>query len=477
MKTNILARSWAALAFWSLAASGCVVGPDYKAPETKVPPTFRSQPPFERPESVADLSWWELFNDQALQGLISTALANNNDIQVAIARIEQARAVVGIVGSQAYPQVGYQTEASGEQVFAPDSRGAGTVTFGTIGAALDAAWEFDVWGRIKRSTEAARANLAQQEDIRRGVLLILVSDVAVGYFRLIELDRELAIAQESVRVYKQTLDLFTLRFEAGRDNRLPVDRAQGAYDAGRARVEDLKRQIAQQENAISVLMGAHPDAVVRGRLLAEQTMPQTPLGATSDLLQRRPDIRAAEQAMIRANAEIGVAVAERFPRVGISGLLGLAAADVEGGGDGEGFGAWRLALAASGPIFTGGRLKAIYQSRQAFWDESVAQYRKTVLVAFQETADALAAQEALAQRRSALEAQVVALRRATELASARYDAGRASYFEVLEAQQELFPAEDALAQNQRDQLIAVVDLYKALGGGWKFTPEQWSRKS
>lgn len=462
------------LLLWSVAAAGCVVGPDYKKPETSIPPAFRGQSPIEDPLSVADLPWWEVFQDEALHSLISEAVKNNDDLQIAVARIEQARALVGIVGSQAYPQVGYQAGAAGEEAFTPEPGGPGTLTFGAVGGALDAAWEFDLWGRIKRSTEAARANLLEQEEVRRGVLLMLVSDLATGYFRLLELDRELAIAEEAVQVYKQTLDLFSLRYEAGRDNRLPADRAQAAYDAARAQAEDLKRRIALQENAISVLMGAHPQAIGRGRPLEAQTMPATPVGATSDLLQRRPDIRAAEQTMIRANAEIGVAVAERFPRIGISGLLGLFVGNVEG--DSEGFGTWRLALAASGPIFTGGRLREMYKSRQAFWDQTVAQYEKTVLIAFRETADALAAQKALAQRRTSLESQVAALRRSADLAMMRYDAGRASYFEVLEAQQELFPAQDALAQNQRDQLIAVVNLYTALGGGWKAPPEQWAAR-
>jgi multidrug efflux system outer membrane protein len=212
-------------------------------------------------------------------------------------------------------------------------------------------------------------------------------------------------------------------------------------------------------------LGGYPRTIVRGRGLLEQVSPETPLCSTTDLLQRRPDIRAAEQTMIRANAEVGVAMANFFPRIGIGALLGGIGVGISD--DFDGFTVGRLALSVTGPIFTGGRLQAIYHERQAFWNETVVQYRKTIVIAFQETSDALVAQQTLVARRAALENQVTALRRSSDLALTRYDAGRASYFEVLEAQQQLFPAEDELAQTQRDQLLAVVGLYRALGGGWK----------
>jgi multidrug efflux system outer membrane protein len=278
------------------------------------------------------------------------------------------------------------------------------------------------------------------------------------------LDEELAIAEDSSRAYKGTLDLFTLRYNAGRDSRLPVERAQAAYDSSNADIQDVRREIAQQENAISILMGAFPQPIVRGNALNEQTMPQTPLGSTTALLQRRPDILQSEQSMVAANAEIGVAVADFFPKIGLSTFLGgegLAVTDTV-----QTFGIWNLALSAAGPIYSGGRLESLYHQRRAFWDETFAQYRQKVLVAFQETSDAIVAQRTLADRRAALLSQVRALQNSVDLALKRYDNGRASYFEVLEAQQQLFPAQDALARNERDQLIAVVNLYKALGGGW-----------
>jgi len=304
--------------------------------------------------------------------------------------------------------------------------------------------------------------------MRRGVMLTLVSDIAANYFRLITLDQELAIARESAQVYKSTLELFTLRFEAGRDSRLPVERAQSAYDSSTAAIHDLTRQIGQLENAISTLVGAYPKDIPRGTPLNAQAMPQTPLGSTTALLQRRPDILAAEQKMIAANAEIGVAAANFFPKIGLSTFIGGQGISIASGT--TGFGVWGAALDLAGPIFSGGKLEGIYHQRQAFWDETVAQYRQTILVAFHETSDALVARQTLGSRETAIQSQVKALQNSADLAMDRYRSGRASYFEILEAQQQLFPAKQALAQTRRDQLLAVVNLYKALGGGW--TPDE-----
>ena len=450
----------------------CTVGPDYKRPDVTTPAQFRAQLTPSEANSLADMPWWSVFNDPSLQALISEAVRNNYDLQIAAARIAQAREAVTVAHSAIYPQVDYNVSAAGGRTVIQGENSAAAANVAVIGGGLNVSQDLDPWGLIRRSTEAARARLLAQEDIRRGVMLTLVTDVANGYFRLVELDRELAIADDSTRLFKDTFDLFTRRFQAGRDSNLPVQRAQANYDASRARSEDLRRQIAQQENALSILLGSYPKDIPRGRVLTEQTMPATPLSATSDLLERRPDIHAAEADMMAANADIGVAVANYFPRVGLSAVLGGQWVDVAG--QTGPFGIWTAALAAAGPIFNGGRLRAIYRERKAFWDETVVEYRKTVIVAFQETSDALIAQQRLAGQRAALEAQVADLQRSAGLALTRYNGGRASYFEVIEAQQELFPAEDSLAQTQRDQLVATVNLYKALGGGWKLTPAEWA---
>ena len=449
------------------------VGPDYKRPDPAPVEMFRSEIGPAENASLADLPWWGVFRDPRLQQLIAEALAHNYDLRLAVARVEQARSEVWIAASPFYPQAGYQMFAGRERIFLPNERSSGNLTFNAFGWLFNATWELDLWGRIRRSTEVARANLLAQEDVRRGVMLTLVSDVATGYFRLLELDREFSIAQESSRTYKQTLDLFSQRFEFGRDSRLPVERAQAAYDSSIANIAALRRAAIQQENAISILVGAYPKETVRGVVLTDQVMPNTPVGLTTDLLRRRPDIMQAEQTMIGANAAIGIAVANFFPRIGLTALYGGQSRNIGDMFDSS-FSIWNIAGGFAGPLFQGGRLIESYQAQQAFWNGTIAQYKQTVLIAFQEVADALIAIQTLVDQRAALTHQVAALREAVDLSLLRYRAGRASYFEVLEAEQLLFPTEDALAQTQRDQLLAVVNLYRALGGGWSFSDAEWN---
>lgn len=463
-----------AVAVLAVTLAGCVVGPEYKRPAVTPPPQqFRSQIGPAEAGSLADLPWWQVFNDTALQSLISEGLANNYDLQVAVARIDEASAQVGIARADLYPQVGYGAIAGRQKTLVPIEPPQ-NFTYNTFGLNVNAAWEVDVWGRIRHATESARANLYAQEDVRRGVMLTLVSSIAAGYFALIELDRELAIAQESADAYKRTLDLFTQRFQAGRDSKLGVVRAQANYDSSTATMAALKRAITQQENALCVLIGAYPHPIARGRVLTEQTTPATPVGQTTALLERRPDILQAEQVMIGANAEIGVAVANFFPRIGLGALFGWEATRPEDLFKSS-FNIWQIGANLAGPIFQGGRLKSAYHAQQAFWDQSIAQYKQSVTVAFQETSDALIAQQTLVGQREALQQQVASLREAVDLSLQRYDNGRASYFEVLEAEQQLYPSEDALAQTQRDQLVAVVNLYKALGGGWNLKDAEWAQ--
>lgn len=459
----------------SLLVADCAVGPDYKRPDVAMPAEFRAQIEPAGAHSIADLDWSNVFVDDALRQLIGTALHNNYDLQIAIARIKQAREVVTVAQSGSMPQLGYEAFAGAQKTPVEGANSVSSATFGSFGGLLSAAWELDLWGRIRHTTEAAQAGLAAEEDVRRGVMLTLVSDMAAGYFQLVELDRELAIAKESVRTYKSTLDLFTFRFKAGKDSDLPVARTEALYNSSIANISIFSRLIAQQENALSILAGVSPGPIVRGQPLTAQAMPATPIGSTTDLLRRRPDILAAEQNMIQANAEVGVAVANFYPTIGLSALVGGQGVNI--GGSTHGFGVWSAALNAAGPIFSGGRLEAEYHQRQAFWDETVAQYKKTILTAFQETSDALVAQQTLARQRQNLENQVKALKRSHDLAGLRYDAGRSTYFEVLEAEQQLYAAEYDLSQTQRDQLIAIVNLYKALGGGWSDAQVESSRQA
>ncbi len=456
------------------AIAGCAVGPVYKRPDVQLAAHFRSQVGPSEATSIADLPWWGVFNDQTLQSLIVEALTNNYDLRVTVTRIEQARALVGVAQADFHPQIGYQGIAGREKAFVPLESSAGNVTFNAFGNLLSAAWELDVWGRIRHTTEAARASLYSQEYVRRGVMLTLVSSVAESYFSLIEFDRELMIAKESSDAYRQTLNLFTSRFRAGRDSKLGVVRAQAAYDSSSASIANLNRAIGQQENALSVLLGGFPKPIDRGIALTAQVTPQTPVGLTTDLLKRRPDILQAEQGMIGANAELGVAVANFYPRIGLGALFGGQSPKIDDMFKSE-FNIWSIGGSIAGPIFQGGRLKSAYHAQEAYWDQTIAQYKQTIVVAFRETSDALIARQTLVDQRAAIQSQVVALREAAGIATERYSAGRANYFEVLEAQQQLFPAESALAQTQRDQLLAVVNLYKSLGGGWSLEDNQWAQ--
>jgi outer membrane protein, multidrug efflux system len=446
------------------------VGPDYQRPAVAAPADFRSQVGPAEAASFADQPWWTVFNDPTLQGLIGEALTNNYDLQSAVARVEESRALVGVAAAPLYPQVGYQGGAQRGKSFVPVGPGGqepqGNLTFNTFTGLFDVAWEIDVWGRIRRSTEAARAAYFASEDGRRGVMLTLVSAVATAYFQLLELDRQLEIARASSESYQETLDLFMKRYRGGTDTKLSTARADAALQGSVARIAALHRASVQQENAISVLLGVAPEAIARGAPLVAQSSPPTPPGLTTELLERRPDILQAEQNMIGANAEIGVAVASFFPTIGLSAFYGGEGRHI---GDvvKDSFSIWNIAANAAGPLFQGGQLLETYYAQQAFWDETIAQYQGTIVRALQEVSDALTAQADLADQRAALEKQVAALRDAVQLSLLRYNTGYAFYFEVLDAEQQLYPAEDALAQTERDQLLAVVSLYKALGGGWQ----------
>ena len=448
------------------------VGPDYARPATEMPERFRGQPESIDPASLADLPWWEVFGDPALQQLVREALQHNYDLETAVARVEQFHAQVGVAAADLYPQIGYQGAASREKAFVPILPG-GNRTFNDFSAALDVAWEIDIWGRIRRATESARAQFLASEDVRRGVMLTLVSDVAAGYFQLLELDREREIARSSAEAYQHTLALFTDRFEGGKDTKLSTSRAEASLQASVATIARLEQAIIKQEDALSELAGAPPGPIERGHPLVEQSSPTTPVGLTTELLQRRPDIVRAEHDMMSANAEIGVAVANFFPRIGLTALYGGESGKI---GDvlKNNFSIWNVAGSMAGPIFQGGRLVEQYHARQAFWDESIAAYKATIVRALREVADGLAAQSKLVDERAAEERQVEALATAVDLSLLRYRTGLATYFEVLEAEQQLYPAQDQLAQSQRDQLLTVVGLYKALGGGWKLTDAAWT---
>ncbi|HEV7731186.1 MAG TPA: efflux transporter outer membrane subunit [Candidatus Binatia bacterium] len=450
---------------------GCAVGPNYKRPAVDAPEVTRGQLTPVEAASLADLPWWQVFDDPVLQGLITEAIHGNYDLQTAIWRVEQSRQLVGVARADLLPQIGYQGEAARGRTFIPE---AGNQTFNSFLGAFNVAWEIDIWGRIRRATESARADYLGSEEFRRGVLLTLVSDVAEAYFGLLELDRQLTIARNTTNAFQKILDLFIYRYEGDVGTLLDVSRGRASLAGAAATIPDLERQIAIKENQLSLLLGHNPGDILRGNPLDEQTMPpEIPTGLPSQLVDRRPDVLVAEQQVVAANANVGVAVGNFFPRLGLSALYGGQSSEIEALIKGTG-NIWAIAGSLAGPIFQGGRLLASYRATDAAWEASVTQYQQTVTAAFGEVSNALVTEEKLKGVRAEREKQVAALQQAVDLSLIRYDEGVATYYEVLEAEQQLFIAQLELARVMRDQLLAVVLLYRALGGGWNLEVEQWA---
>jgi len=463
-----------AIAMMAGMLAGCAVGPDYKRPSVATPETFRDQPTVEA-ASLADLPWWEVFGDPTLKQLVQEALASNYNLQIAAARVQEARAQVGVARSKFFPSIGYtglaQRSRGGTQALlglTPDVQ-ANNLFVG----ALYASWELDIWGRIRRLDESAVAQLMGTEDARRGVLLTLVSEVAQGYFELLALDAQLDIARQSVKAFQGTYDLFQDRFEFGVASKLQTSRAQGALGSAQATVPEIEAQIADKENQISILLGRPPGPVPRGTpMFAQPIAPSVPAGLPSELLTRRPDLRQAEQQMVHANALVGAAKGEFFPKLSLTGLLGSASPEVSAMTSGTAL-VWSVAAGLTGPIFQGGRILENYRAHIALWEQAKAQYQQTVLTALREVSSALAVLGKLAEAETGQERSVKGLEEAVGHANDRYLYGLASYFEVLDAQQRLYPAQHTLAQIRRDRLLAYVQLYKTLGGGWNLTDAQW----
>jgi multidrug efflux system outer membrane protein len=454
--------------------SACAVGPNYVRPPVEAPGEHRSQVGAVEAASLADLPWWEVFEDEVLQQLILDALTSNHDLQAAVQRMEQAKAQVGVAQSPFYPQIGYQGSAGRQRD--PRFQGQSGHEYSLFFGVFSLAWELDVWGRIRRSNEAAQQVLFATEEVRRGVMLTLATGVAEAYLTLLELDRELEIARDTAQAFQETLDLFTRRYEGGIGNQLQVARAEAALSVALASIPSLELQIVVQENALCVLLGRNPGPIPRGKPFVERAAPPaTPPGLPSALLERRPDVLAAEHAIASANAQVGVAIANFFPQIGLTALYGGQSTEL---GDivKDGFSLWNAAGNAAGPIFQGFALLEQYRGQKAFWEETKESYEQTVLTAFSEVSNALEAQSRLAEARAAQERAVRAYQESVRLALIRFDSGLASYYEVLEAQQQLFPAELSLARFQLGELLTVVNLYRALGGGWQLSDEEWLRK-
>jgi outer membrane protein, multidrug efflux system len=441
---------------------GCSVGPNYKRPPVVLPDRFYGEQGAAEARSFGDLPWWDVFQDPVLKGLVEEALKSGFDARLAAARVQEARALYGVSRSQRFPSVDYQ---AGWQRVRPDqflNPSGATLTEWT--AEVSAKWEIDLWGRVRRLNESARAQYLATEEARRGVLLSLLSEVATAYFELCELDAELEIAKRTTMAFRDTYNLFSRRLEGGAASALETSRAEASLGQVAAQIPEIERAIVARENQINLLLGRNPQPIARGGP-SMPLPPETPAGLPSTLLERRPDVRQAEQLLVGANAEIGVAKAAFFPTISLTGLFGNVSPEL--GNLFSNGKTWSLGTGALGPLFHGGAIKRNYEAVKARWEQAKIEYEATVTQSLAETSTALVARSKLVETESQRALTVQAYREAVRLANLRYGSGLSAYFEVLEAQQQLFPAEIGLAQTRRDQLVAVVSLYKALGGGWQ----------
>jgi outer membrane protein, multidrug efflux system len=457
------------------ALSGCAVGPNYQRPPVDTPAGYRTAASDTSPpagaQSLGDLGWWEVFQDAQLKAYITEALANSWDIKIAAARVLQAEARVRITRSQFMPTVG----VGGDLLTARASeRGPVTIPpgvdpqheYGDVFASM-AAYEVDLWGRIRRADEAARARLLATEAAQQTVRQTLVAQVATTYLNLLELDQELDISRRTLEGRNASLALTTAREEGGVASMQDVRQAQILVSTAEAAIVDTLRRMEQTENELCVLLGRNPGSIQRGPGLASQERNEAvPAGLPSSLLERRPDIRTAEERLVAANADIGQAKAAFFPTLSLTGFYGyqsVALSDLFTGPART----WEFGPTVTMPLFTGGRLRGGLQLTKAQFEEAVADYQRTVQQAFREVSDSLIAYQRSREFRVRQEERTMAHRSATELAGVRYEGGVTSYLEVLYNEQELFSAELALAQARRNELLSVIQLYRALGGGWQ----------
>ena len=453
-----------------LLISGCTLGPDYLRPKIQIPDNHRGVVGAPAAESLADLPWWELFRDPVLQELTRESLRYNFDLRIAAARVEQARAQIGITRSFLFPQVNFNASGTTQQVSRasepPQSFGADR-TFRNLMLGFGLAWELDIFGRIQRETEAATAVFLATEQAQRAVLITLVADVAQSYFILRQLDLELEISQRTLKVNDDTLEFYRRRLFGGVSNRLEVDQAIANRSRTAATIPELERQIAIQENLINLLLGRNPGPIPRGTVLTEQYYPPSiPAGLPSELLERRPDVKAAEDLLVAANADIGAAKALFFPNFSLTSTLGSATRDLSNIADRRAA-VWSVAGGVLQPVFQGWRLFYNYEATKFRFEQAVAEYQRAAQNGFREVADALVTVEKLRDVRAELEASVEALANAARLSRLRYDTGLANYLEILIADQQLFDQELLLARARGAQLNAVVQLYRTLGGGWQ----------
>jgi multidrug efflux system outer membrane protein len=465
-------RRWLA-AIMTILLSGCMIGPDYQRPPVATPDVFRASPtPTPDAQSFADVKWFEVFSDEQLQELIRTALVQNYDLRDAVARVDAARANLGITQADQYPNFGAgggfsSIESSQQGQFSiPSGSPQRRRDFGTVFLSLFS-YEIDIWGRLRRATEAARAELLATDWNRKTVITTLVSDVATNYFSLLELDMELSIAKDTLATREESLRLTKLQAQGGVATLLDVRQGEQLVYGAAQTIPSTEQQIEQTENQISLLLGKNPAPVTRGRSLTEQqTPPQVPAGLPSSLLERRPEIQAAEQTLVATNANIGVAKAAYFPQITLTGEYGYqstALANLFSGSRRI----WSFIPQLTQPIYTAGRLTSGVELAEAQQRSALAQYEGAIQTGFRDVSDALVQYQKIREVTAQRELLVTALRDRKRLAYMRWQGGVDTMLNALNADQDLFTAELSLAQARRDELLSVVQLYKALGGGWQ----------
>ncbi len=445
---------------------GCTVGPDYERPKSDVPAQWRID--FPQATGIANTKWWGEFGDPALNQLIEEALRENRDVRAAAARVDQFIGALSTTRSQFYPQIGYSLDASrnrssrvGQPPLAPGADPYYTLYQGALGAQ----WQIDLFGRLRRQSEAVQAQVYASEQGRRGVVLSLVTSVASSYIALRALDRQLEISQATARNYADTARIFDLRFKGGVVSEVELKQVESQYQQALAAIPALELQIAAQENLISLLLGRNPGPIARGKSLDELIGPTIPADLPSALLERRPDILQAEQNLVAANANIGAAKALYFPTLSLTGLLGSVSTAFGDFLTGPAS-AWTLAAGLTGPIFTFGAIEGQVQTAEGGQREALAFYQQTILNAFRETNDALVGTVKKREESEAQAKRVAALREYARLSRLRFDNGYAGYLEVLYAENELFSAELTAVRSQAERYTQIVNVYQAVGGGW-----------
>jgi multidrug efflux system outer membrane protein len=449
------------------ASASCTVGPNYSRPVVQVPTSYRGAAITE-PTSAAsfgEAKWWDAFEDPVLQSLIETAVRQNFDVRITAARLLQAQAQLGIVRADQKPGVDATVGAARERI--SQSTALPAFETGVLDVQVSAAWELDFWGKFRRATEAARADLLATEWGQRAVVTSLVSNVAAAYFTLRALDLDLDIARRTLTTRRESLRLTEVRAQGGATSLLDVRQAEQLVFGGAAEIASLERRIEQQENLISVLLGNNPSAVARGRALTDQPhAPDVPTGLPSVLVERRPDILQSEQQLIAANADIGVARAEYFPRIALTGAGGWQSAALSALFTGPA-GLWSAGGALAQPLFTGGRTRTRVDLAQARREEATLVYQQTIQQALRDVSDALVAYRKGREFREQEEQLARSATDARRLADLRYQGGATSYLEVLDSDSRLFAAELGLADAQLGELLAFVQIYRSLGGGWQ----------